>query len=79
MLNAFYIFVEAKREKGQALFRIRKVYMSQKFSFEKFLQEIETGNVYCDFDARTHHNHGTHFRVRENRMPFLYETTTEVV
>jgi hypothetical protein len=47
--------------------------MLKKFSFDKFLEQIEKGNILIDFDARTGHNHGTKFRMRQNCLPFLYE------
>lgn len=53
--------------------------MLQTFSFEKFLDEIELGNILIDFDARTGHNHGTKFLLRQNCLPRLYETTTEII
>ena len=31
---------------------------------EMFLDLIEAGGIYVDFDARTGHNHGTKFRLR---------------
>jgi hypothetical protein len=53
--------------------------MLQKFSFDNFLNELDNGNVLVDFDARTGHNHGTKFRVRENTIPKLYEKTTVII
>ncbi|MDR1895803.1 MAG: MvaI/BcnI family restriction endonuclease [Prevotellaceae bacterium] len=47
--------------------------MLQKFNFEGFLRELENGNVLVDFDARTGHNHGTKFRLRQNCLHKLYE------
>ena len=40
--------------------------------FEKFLDAIEAGAVAVDFDARTGHNHGTKFRLKQNWLPALY-------
>ncbi|MDR2424565.1 MAG: MvaI/BcnI family restriction endonuclease [Prevotellaceae bacterium] len=53
--------------------------MLQKFSFEKFLQEIENDNILADFDARTGHNHGTKFGLRQNCFPNLYEKATIIL
>lgn len=52
--------------------------MLQEFDFEGFLQAIETGVLYVDFDARTGHNHGTKFRFRQNSWPLLYKNITMV-
>jgi hypothetical protein len=48
--------------------------MLENFSFDAFLSAIEGGQVLIDFDARTNHNHGTKFRIRQDRFPDLYET-----
>jgi hypothetical protein len=53
--------------------------MLQTFSFANFLNEIEAGNILVDFDARTGHNHGTKFRLRQNCLPKLYQRTTEII
>ena len=53
--------------------------MLQKFSFEGFLQAIEQASMLVDFDARTGHNHGTKFRLRQNHLPKLYEHITVIV
>lgn len=39
----------------------------------KFIDEVEAGNIYVDFDARTGHNHGTKFRLKRNSLLNLYE------
>jgi len=31
-----------------------------------------------DFDARTGHNHGTKFRLHQNKLPLLYKNVIEV-
>ena len=53
--------------------------MLEKFSLDKFLSQIEKGNVLVDFDARTGHNHGTKFRLRQDKLPDLYERATTIV
>jgi hypothetical protein len=42
------------------------------FSFDDFLSCIEQGIVRIDFDARTHHNHGTKFCIRQGFWKELY-------
>lgn len=53
--------------------------MLQKFDFNGFLDQIEKGNILVDFDARTGHNHGTKFRMRQNCLQFLYKKTIIIV
>ena len=74
LLNCFYIQAQVQRERSKESFLYDKIMILQKFSFEKFLKGIEDGFVFVDFDARTHHNHGTKFRLRQDRLPDLYET-----
>lgn len=52
--------------------------MLQKFSFDGFLNQIENGNILVDFDARSGHNHGTKFRMKQNCFPYLYEKSTVI-
>ncbi len=78
LLNCFYIQAESKREKGNEYFHYKKLFVLQKFNFEKFLQGLEQGYLLVDFDARTGHNHGTKFRLRQDMLPELYETATKI-
>ncbi len=52
--------------------------MLQKFNFEAFLRAIEEAKILVDFDARTGHNHGTKFRMRQNSLPLLYKKSTQI-
>jgi hypothetical protein len=76
LLNCFYVQAEVKKEDEKEFYKYSKVMMLQKFNFDDFLQELESGNILVDFDARTGHNHGTKFRIRQNCLPNLYETAT---
>ena len=71
--NAFYVQAETKRIRKKEYYHYTKIMMLQKFNFDNFLDAVEQGNVLVDFDARTGHNHGTKFRVRQNILPMLYE------
>ena len=53
--------------------------MLQRFKFEGLLDSLEKGNMLVDFDARTGHNHGTKFRLRQNKLPMLYEKVTKII
>lgn len=46
---------------------------------EKFIEAIENGAVYVDFDARTGHNHGTKFRIKSQDIPKLYSEAINIV
>jgi len=79
LLNCFYVQADTKKEKGKEYYCYSSVLMLQKFSFDGFLEEITNGNVLVDFDARTGHNHGTKFRMRQNCLPKLYENAIKIL
>jgi hypothetical protein len=79
LLNCFYVQADVKREKGKEYFKYSKVLMLQKFKFEGFLNALENADILIDFDARTGHNHGTKFRLRQNCLPQLYEKVTVII
>ncbi len=73
LLNCFYIRADVKTEKGKEYFWYKEIMILQKFSLDKFIKAIVDGFILVDFDARTGHNHGTKFRLRQDKMPELYE------
>jgi len=79
LLNCFYVQAEVKVERKKEFYKYTKIMMLQKFSFKGFLKAIEKSNILVDFDARTGHNHGTKFRMRQNCLPILYEKTTIII
>ena len=78
LLNCFYIQADVKKENGAEFYQYKKLMMLQKISFEGLLDQIENGNILVDFDARTGHNHGSKFRMRQNCLPYLYEKSTVI-
>jgi hypothetical protein len=79
LLNAFYVQAEVKKEGKNEFYKYTKIMMLQKFSFEGFLKALEEAKILVDFDARTRHNHGTKFRMRQDALPMLYEKTTVIL
>ncbi|MDP1688511.1 MAG: MvaI/BcnI family restriction endonuclease [bacterium] len=79
LLNTFYVQAEVKREGKKEFYHYTKVMMLQKFSFEGFLKALEEAKILVDFDARTGHNHGTKFRMRQNALPMLYAKVTKIL
>jgi hypothetical protein len=73
LLNCFYVQARTKTKRGKEYFSYEKISMLRKFSIRAFTNAIEKGYVYIDFDARTGHNHGTKFRLRQDKFPELYE------
>ena len=78
LLNCFYITAEVKRDGDTEFYYYRDIKMLRKLDQEKFLKGIEDGLVLIDFDARTGHNHGTKFRIRQDMIPELYVESIKI-
>lgn len=78
LLNCFYLQAETKKIQGKTHFLYSDIMILQGFSIEKFVEALEKGQLLIDFDARTGHNHGTKFRIRQNALPSLYSKVTEI-
>lgn len=76
--NCFYVTAETKVEGGHEFFRYTALLVLSGFSFDNFLRCIERGLVLVDFDARTGHNHGTKFRIRQDHWQDLYEQVQRI-
>lgn len=76
--NCFFVQAEVEKRGGVEYYKYSSIKMLQKFNFNKFLTQIEAGNILIDFDARTGHNHGTKFRIRQKYFPELYELSTVI-
>lgn len=72
LLNCFYLGADVQKNKGNEYYKYSEITMLMGFSKDKFLEGIEKGLILIDFDARTGHNHGTKFRIREDKIPELY-------
>ena len=79
LLNTFYVSAEVKQEDGTEYFRYSTILQLEGFSLDKFLAALVQADVLVDFDARSGHNHGTKFRLRQNRMAMLYDKVEELV
>lgn len=71
--NCFFIRAKHKKENGVEFFHYTDILMLKGLSQDKFVDAIEGGRIYVDFDARTGHNHGTKFRISKNVIPELYQ------
>lgn len=79
LLNSFYVQAEVKKVRSKEYYEYCKIMMLQKFNFEGFLKAMEDSKILVDFDARTGHNHGTKFRMRQECLPILYEKKTIIL
>lgn len=76
--NCFYVQADCRRTAGVEYFHYSRIQILREFAFDHFLDAIEAGNVLVDFDARTGHNHGTKFRLRQDHLPDLYDRIDDV-
>lgn len=79
LINCFYVQADVKRENGKEFFHYNKVLMLKDFNLDKFIDCIENGKIYIDFDARTGHNHGTKFRIKYQDIPYVYDSVTKII
>jgi len=77
--NCFYVIADSEVRNKKEHFLYKALYILSGFSFEKFLMCIEEGAVLVDFDARTGHNHGTKFRIRQGHWTDLYSIVDRVI
>jgi hypothetical protein len=76
LLNCFYIQAEVKKEAGLEYFHYTRISTLEGADFDKFLIGLERGYVFVDFDARSGHNHGTKFRMTQDKFAFFYKNVT---
>lgn len=77
--NCFYVIADTKTERSREYFLYKELYVFSGFSFEKFIDCIESGALLIDFDARTGHNHGTKFRLKQGCWKDLYSDVKRVI
>lgn len=73
--NTILVIADSRMNNNQEEFFYEKIIFLEEHSFLNFLNGINNGNIYIDFDARTGHNHGTKFRIRQSLLPVLYSKT----
>lgn len=71
--NLMYVRADVKRENGVEYFRYNNIEAYIDPTIERFLDLLNDGLIYVDFDARTGHNHGTKFRIRPAYKTALYQ------
>jgi hypothetical protein len=75
--NCFFVRADSKKINGKLHFYYQDIFMLKTLDIERFIQSIENGYVYVDFDARTGHNHGTKFRLKSSSLIDLYAIVEE--
>jgi hypothetical protein len=78
LLNSFYLSAKTRIVNDKEQFLYDNLLMLEHFNFNNFLKAMEKGTVLVDFDAKTTHNHGTKFRMKQDSWPDLYDTVQQV-
>ena len=78
MHDARALNTEITRVAGQEEFQYEKIELLEDFAFNNFLRGLINGKILVDFDARTGHNHGTKFRIKQNNWEVLFSKITEL-
>lgn len=73
LFNCFLVTADSRKIDKQEFFRYTDIKMLSGLSMGRFIHAISKGKVLVDFDARTGHNHGTKFRVKQDWIHRLYE------
>ncbi len=76
--NTIYVVADSRTINNQEEFNFGKIELLEDFAFNKFLRGLISGHILVDFDARTGHNHGTKFRIKQNNWPVLFSKITEL-
>jgi hypothetical protein len=79
LLNTFYVQAEVMKDGQKEFFHYNRILILRGFSVDNFVKALVEGSVLVDFDARSGHNHGTKFRLRQSARPTLYSDIQEVV
>ena len=75
--NCFFIRADSKKINGKLHFHYQDIFMLKALDKNRFINAVENGEIYIDFDARTGHNHGTKFRLRNKALVDLYKETVK--
>ena len=76
--NTVFVTAESKKEDGREYFRYTEGLMLHSLQLNRFIDAISKGTILAEFDARTGHNHGTKFRMRQHGLPSLYECVENI-
>lgn len=70
--NLVFVRAETKIDNNTEWFRYNHIHVFIQPTLERFLNLLQEGVLFVDFDARTGHNHGTKFRIKSERLTDLY-------
>jgi hypothetical protein len=76
--NTIYVHAESRKKGDFEEFKYDKAILYEDFDFRKFKNGLVNGRIFVDFDARTGHNHGTKFRLKQGTLQDFYAKETKI-
>jgi hypothetical protein len=76
--NTIYVHAESREKEDFEEFKYDKAILYEDLDFEKFKKGLISGEMFVDFDARTGHNHGTKFRIRQGTLQDFFAKETQI-
>jgi hypothetical protein len=76
--KTIYVHAEARKKGDFEEFKYDKAILYEGLDFEKFKKGLTDGQILVDFDARTGHNHGTKFRIRQGTLQNFFAEETPI-
>lgn len=76
--NTIYVHAESRRKEAFEEFKYDTAILYEGFDFKKFTDGLVSGRIFVDFDARTGHNHGTKFRLKQGTLQDFYAKETKI-
>jgi len=76
--NTIYVKATTKIENCIEYYHYEHFEVYTGIDIDNFVNLVEEGQVYIDFDSRTGHNHGTKFRIRPAYKDLLYNKQIEI-
>lgn len=70
--KVLYVTAKATKQGKDEYLQYSKALLLEDFNLNGFVDLVQSGTIYIDFDARTGHNHGTKFRIRLENLPKMY-------
>ena len=77
--NCLYVRADVQKKEGKEYFHYVEAYFLKNVDIDKFVACTENGIVKVEFDARTHHNHGTKMRMFFKDTPLVYKDVQRVM
>ena len=76
--NMLFIKLDTKKEDNDQFMKVDSAYFLEHASIDTFVKAIEMGHLQIEFNARTHHNHGTAFRTWERFLSSIWPDVEKI-